>query len=191
MTLNASRTDACVVDGRRYRLRLTVKRVLTAMDVAKDGNLESDDKADAMLRILVKWPRPRSRGKREKLLQKILDILQGNRRGPQGPETLNLTQDAPLIRAAFLQAYHIDLENEDIHWEKFLELLQAVPESTTLARIIEIRGRPIPKATRFNEEERASLMRAKRAVAIKNENQTPQQSADAIAALLIAIAKRR
>lgn len=191
MNLNDSRTDACLVDGRKYRLRLTVKRVLTAMDVSKDGNLESSDKADTMLRLLVKWPRPRSRAKREKLLQKILDILQGNRRGPQGPETLSLTQDAALIRAAFLQAYQIDLEKEDVHWEKFIELLQAVPESTTLARVMEIRGRPMPKATRFNAEERTALMRAKRSVAIKNENQTPQQGADALAALVIAIAERR
>ena len=190
MKLNASRTCACIVGRRKYRLRLTLRRVLTAMDVANDESVEDGDKVNAMLHLLVRWPRPIRQSTKVRLLNKILGILQGNEANSQGPEVLSLSQDAGLIRAAFLQAYHINLEDDDIHWERFVELLQAIPEGTALSRVLDLRSRPIPKATRFNKEERESLARAKRSVALKNEKQTPQQSADALASILIAIAKR-
>ena len=44
--------------------------------------------------------------------------------------------DAPAIVAAFQQAYRIDLTTERLHWWRFRALFSALPECTTMARIM-------------------------------------------------------
>lgn len=57
-------------------------------------------------------------------------------RGGAGARALDYDMDAPLIVAAFMQAYGIDLTDERLrmHWHLFLALLRAIPQDTLLAR---------------------------------------------------------
>lgn len=48
-------------------------------------------------------------------------------------------QDAPLIYAAFLQQYHIDLRrtpNNDLHWWEFSALFECLDENVKMARVM-------------------------------------------------------
>lgn len=53
---------------------------------------------------------------------------------------LDYVQDAEMIYAAFVQAYHIDLFDTDIHWHKFMALLVNVPEETMFGKVIRYRS---------------------------------------------------
>jgi len=49
--------------------------------------------------------------------------------------------DSDYIYASFMQAYGIDIIDIDyLHWHKFLALLNGLPETTIIKRIIEFRG---------------------------------------------------
>ena len=191
MRLNDRRFEAVDVCGHTYRLRLTLKNVLTAMDIAGDELLEDDDKAMAMLRLLVRWPRPHRGRAKVQLLESVMGHIRGEESPSGGPDIVDLSQDAGLIRASFLQAYGIDLEKTDIHWDKFIELFQALPDDTAMGRVMAIRSTPIPKATQYNKETREALARAKRAVALKKTVQSAQKSADALASSILAMLGRR
>lgn len=56
------------------------------------------------------------------------------------------TQDAGLVYAAFMQIYGIDLiaKTTRLHWWEFQALLTGLPSGTTLANVIDIRGKKIP-----------------------------------------------
>ena len=187
MRLNDRRFEAVDVCGHTYRLRLTLKNVLTAVDVAGDDLLEDNDKAMTMLRLLVRWPRPHRARAKVQLLEAVMWHIRGEGSPSGGPDIVDLSQDAGLIRASFLQAYGIDLEKTDIHWDKFIELFQALPEDTALGRVMAIRSTPMPKASRYNKEAREALTRAKRAVALKKTVQSAQESADAMASSILAM----
>lgn len=60
--------------------------------------------------------------------------------GNSGPELLDYDIDADYIFAAFMQSYGIDLVETDLHWHKFLALITALPDDTTLSRIMGYRG---------------------------------------------------
>ena len=50
-------------------------------------------------------------------------------------------QDAPMIYAAFLSEYGIDLQEvEDLHWWKFCALFDALPDDTKIKQVMRIRG---------------------------------------------------
>lgn len=106
-----------------------------------------------------------------------------------GPVSISFSVDADRIIAAFWQAYGIDLTKERLHWWVFVALLDNLPDDTRMMKVAHIRTCPVPAPNKYNKEQRAALMRAKAAVALKPAI-TPQQSADNLAAVLTAMAKK-
>ena len=63
-------------------------------------------------------------------------VPRGGGRG--GRRAVDMDADAPLIVAAFMQAYGIDLTDTrlDMHWHVFLALLRGLPQSTLMAQVM-------------------------------------------------------
>lgn len=57
-----------------------------------------------------------------------------------GEVTYDYAADAGYIVAAFQQAYHIDLTSERVHWWRFCALFYALPEETSMRKIMDIRA---------------------------------------------------
>ena len=59
--------------------------------------------------------------------------------GINNKQPFDFEEDADLIYAGFLQQYGIDLQEEDMHWWKFMILLENLGADTRLNRIMEYR----------------------------------------------------
>lgn len=59
--------------------------------------------------------------------------------GINNKQPFDFVEDADLIYAGFLQQYGIDLQEEDMHWWKFMILLENLGSDTRLSRIMEYR----------------------------------------------------
>lgn len=59
--------------------------------------------------------------------------------GINNKQPFDFETDADLIYAGFVQQYGIDLQTEDMHWWKFMILLENLGEDTRLSRIMEYR----------------------------------------------------
>jgi len=78
-------------------------------------------------------------------IEEIMTFAQPPRELPRRIEhndaiLLDFEQDADLIFAAFLQQYQIDLTEADLHWWKFLALLNGLSDSTTLSKVMSYRA---------------------------------------------------
>lgn len=164
MTVFEPYPDRVTVDGKVYRLDLRYDLVLRAMDAQAEDALSQEDKVDVMLRLLLKRRPPKDMTLRVRILQAIMDLF------PHGDKPqaryIDFKQDARLIRSAFLRM-GIDLTKSRMHFMQFLELLGDIPEDTALARVIDIRRRPVPEPTQHNGKQIAALMEAKAKVAIR------------------------
>jgi hypothetical protein len=102
-------------------------------------------------------------------------------------------QDADMIRAAFRQAYGIDLFRAKLHWQEFTELLNNLPDGTRYANIIDIRAKPLPEATKWNGKQRQALIEAKMKFALdKTEDEVKKsykQGVSMLANSLLMMAK--
>ena len=147
--------------GRIYTLTPWFDNVLQ-MYQAIEG-LDSWDKPEVMLSYLVKQKVKPSLG----LLKAVSDVLFTPSKGG-GDKAFDFVQDSPLIYAAFMQAYGMDLVEQQgkLHWWKFQSLLNGLPSNTRFSEIVSIRMKPIPAPTKYNKEEREELMRLKAAYAI-------------------------
>lgn len=165
-----------VRDGRRkYRITAPFDTVLFAYDVLRRRDISQRDKIILCSDLLVAHP-PHALHKRERLLHAAFLLLEGDDREKRsdGPPVMDFAQDAPFIRAAFLQQYGIDLDAERgrMSWLRFVGLLGCLTDATMLIQIVHIRMRPMPAATRSNAEERRALAEAKTRFAIRENEDT-------------------
>lgn len=148
-------------NGRIYTLTPWFDNVLQ-MYQAIEG-LDSWDKPEVMLSYLVKQKVKPSL----ELLQAVSGVLFTPSKGG-GDKAFDFVQDSPLIYAAFMQAYGMDLVEQQgkLHWWKFQSLLNGLPSNTRFSEIVSIRMKPIPAPTKYNKEEREELMRLKAVYAL-------------------------
>lgn len=76
---------------------------------------------------------------------------------------MDYNQDAKYIYSSFMMDYGIDLfeQHGKLDWRKFVFLVNGLSEQTKLREIINIRGRVVPAATKYNSAEIKSIIEAK------------------------------
>lgn len=180
--------------GRRFRLKTGFYRVLQCQEALADAMIDDTEKIDLCLKLLVKntWRLKKlSREKRMRLFEEIFSTyVDAGGKKSRGPQSLDFRQDAAYIYAAFAQSYGMDLIGKDreLEWQKFLCLLGALPDDTRLMQIASIRTRPMPKANKYNAQERAELARLKAEYRIRlSEEESARQRANGFEKIAMAL----
>ena len=149
------------VDNRFYRLDFEFRNVLRMMEILDRDDLMPDAKEYLALKCLTKHPR-----NVHKVMLAVRSLLFQEKPKKDAKKITDFEQDAGLIRAAFRQAFGVDLYREKLHWIEFSEMLNAIPEGNRYAEVVGIRARPIPAPTKWNQHEREWLLKAKADVAL-------------------------
>ena len=188
MKLQEMLPDGVVVDGRFYKMDFDFRNVLKMCEVLDRDDMLPEAKAYKALSFVQKRPK-----NSVKVLRAVMDLLFKAPRKKDGQKVTDFVQDAGLIRAAFRQAYGIDLYRDKLHWIEFTELLNAIPEGNRYAEIVGIRARPMPVATKYNQHEREWLAKAKAEYRLdmseKERMRRYEQDVANIAAVLMGMAK--
>ena len=176
------------VDGKFYKLDFDFRKVFQMIEILDRDDMLPEAKAYKALCCLCKRPK-----NAEKVLGAVKALLFKAPRKKGGQRVTDFMQDAGLIRAAFRQAYGIDLYRDRLHWIEFTELMNALPEGSRYAEVVGIRARPMPEPTQWNKKEREWLMQAKADVALElSESEIAEEykrGVSNLAALLKTMAK--
>ena len=187
MKLQDRLPDGVTVDGKFYKMDFGFRNVLRMIEILDDTSLLPEAMAYNALHCLCKHPKNAVR-----VLEAVKALLFSTSRKKASQRVTDWVQDAGLIRAAFRQAYGIDLYRDNLHWIEFTELLNAIPEGNRYSEIVGIRARPMPEPTKWNQKEREWLLRAKADYALnmteKEIAEQQKQDIDKIASVLIAMA---
>lgn len=184
MTLYGELPYSVDLDGKTYPIRPEWPNVLAAIDAMSDEELTDAMQVETALGLLVVGPCPLS----ARLLKAIFETLNPNPK-PHREKVMDFRQDWALIYAGFRQAYGIDLfAEQDMHWMQFTALLQGLPNSTMLSKVMEIRAMKVP--AKASPEYRARIAQLKAEYALKTS--APVQSGlMALFESLESIAERR
>ena len=161
MKLQDTLPDGVTVDGKFYKLDFDFRNVLRMMDELDRDDIMPEAREYNALKCLTKRPKNVL-----KVLNAVKDLLFQEKPKKDAQKVTDFVQDAGMIRAAFRQAYSIDLYRDKLHWIEFSELLNAIPEGNRYAEVVGIRVRPMPAPTKWNAQEREWLLKAKADVAI-------------------------
>lgn len=172
MRLQDRLPDSVKVGRKKYKLDLDFRNVLDMMDIMARDDLLPEARSYLALKCVLKRP-PKECGI---VLDEVRKLLFGASRPADGKRITDFQQDADLIRAAFRQVYGINLFTDKVHWLEFTVLLANLPEGNRYSEILGIRARPMPKATKYNMEERQWLAKAKAAYALKVNAEEAQEN---------------
>ena len=155
--------------GRRYKLNLSYDTVLLVQQLYGDERLDNGDKITQALKLMVKI-----RFKvwllgdidRAKLLEEITKKHIAPTRRVQsagGPKLMDFRYDGGYIYSSFQQAYGLDLTAEcgRMSWQKFIDLLDGLPDKTKIKEVMRIRVMELPEPTRTNRKEIQNILRLK------------------------------
>ena len=147
--------DTVTIDGCEYRVNASFDKLLRVFDLLDDKNVPELIKADVGIRVLVQDnPSELDAIEKSELLKKIIEYysgindvepdtdLQGNPLPKRDiKETYRINHDGDLIYSAFVQAYKIDLFEQQgkLHFKKFAALLKGLPEDTQFSKVCGIR----------------------------------------------------
>ena len=190
MKLQDRLPEGVTVDGRFYKCDFDFRNVLRMIEVLDRSDLMPEALAYKALSFVRKRPKNAVR-----MLEAVKRLLFTAPRKTGGQKVTDFVQDAGLIRAAFRQAYGIDLYRDKLHWIEFTELLNAIPEGSRYSEVVGIRARPMPAATKWNQKERQWLAKAKADVQLEISEEERKRNYERdvgnIAAFLIGWAKAK
>ena len=169
--------DRVTVDGKPYRIDLDFRNVFRMLNILGRSELTPAARDYLALKCVMKRP-PRNT---VAALAAVKDaIFPAEKRGADYKKITDFSQDADLIRAAFMQVYGINLFRDRLHWLEFTCYLSGLPEGSRYCDILGIRARPMPNPTKYNAEERQWLIKAKAEYALKmtDKEQKNQYSQD-------------
>lgn len=160
-----------------YFLKTDFRHVLRMYDILQDKRYTEGVRMYLAMKEIV-WNPPRNEEKQLAvfLLARATLIPSAEGKTGGGERMTDFDQDADMIRAAFRQAYGIDLYKARLHWIEFTELLNNIPTGTRYSEIVDIRARPLPEATKWNGKERAALIEAKARYSIKKGEEEIKRS---------------
>lgn len=186
MKLQERLPDSVTVDGKTYAVDLDFRNVLVLMDTLARDDIIEGAKAYRALKCVMKRPPKNALA----VLTELKKILFPEQKQAEHKKITDFEQDADLIRAAFMQAYGINLFRDRLHWLEFTCYLSGLPEGSRYCDILGIRARPMPNPTKYNAEERQWLMKAKAEYALrmtdKEQREQYARNVSNLASVLIA-----
>lgn len=173
--------------------------VLEVQKLYKEDTLTEFEKIDQALRMLVKnkWNlQLLNPEEKQKLLSVITQRYVEVEKRPQIKKSpfpvLDFEKDGDYIYASFMQAYRIDLIEEQgrLPWKKFLYLFNGLPADTKIKQIMRIRQMPVPEYNGKNSKEIQEINEMKSYYALPVEGGGGQSGLDLLFHTLEGMAKR-
>lgn len=173
-------------NGESYPVDFSFNGVLYAFSVLKDPDLTDEDKAETFARLLVNDIPAETDGVdwieffyviQEALLpsKKVVRYDQNGEVIKSRPKKIkpdfDFDFDADELFSAFMQAYHIDLIEQQgkLHWFKFIALLRNLPEDTNFMQIRQIRSTDLSEIK--DKERKKAIRKAKKEVALPDDEE--------------------
>ena len=169
------------VEGKKYPINTDFRIALECDDIFKDSTIGDYEKALAVIYKLFGEEALEDYKNQNKIFKVAVKYLQCGK----APEDLvndenpsmDFKQDIGFIRASFMSDYHIDLDEEKMHWWAFNDLLQGLTEGSILNRVRYIREEPLSDK---KGKELDRWLKAKSQVALKKEKTAREEELDKI-----------
>lgn len=186
-------------DKGRFDINPAFDIILEVQRLYKEESLTDYEKIQQALNMLVRnrWNlRLLNPAEQLKLMQDITSRYIEVEKRPQIKKSpvpvLDFERDGDYIYASFMQAYQIDLIDEQgkLPWKKFLYLFNGLPADTKIKQIMRIRQMPVPEYNGKNSKEIQEINEMKSYYALPVQGGGGQSGLDLLFHTLEGMAKR-
>lgn len=161
------------VNGKKYQINTDFRVAIRCEQVATDYNISNNERALAIIYLLFGEKALNDVDNYEQFLILAKKFLgcgkeidsEENERDPD----MDFVEDYDYIEASFMSDYHIDLENQKMHWWKFMKLINGLSSSEfgnccVLNSVRNLRNYDVSQIK--DEKEKNRIIKAKESVAL-------------------------
>jgi hypothetical protein len=156
----------------KFEINSDFRAVIKIYKIIEDANGDIEPKIDDINSLFYKKPQELNNDIFKSFaFREVFDFIffdrdenEDNEENSGKEQTMDLTEDAPMIYAAFRHRYNIDLNTEPLHWFKFKILLGDLGECA-FSNAVYYRGYDLSGVTDAKERERVTKI--KKAVRLK------------------------
>lgn len=178
--LTSSFDDCFEYKGKTVHLELSFDNVLRVFELFGDEMFSAYEKIEVALEIVIsEYEIIEDANINEKnsiLLFIFKEFLDKDlmEKGDSSEKVFDFNQDAGIIYASFLHAYHMDLFEQQgkLHWKKFMHLFQNLDDKSKFKQVIDIRQMDLPKSDKHNAEFRKHVQKMKQIYALDKPTNT-------------------
>ena len=131
-------TDSISVGGKKYLINTDFKIWIMICKILSDENISNNDKILTLFMLTFKNEIPENT---DEAITELISFLSKGKKGNRNSKKvyMDFEKDEELIYSSFLEQYGIDLYNANLHWWKFLSLLNSLSEDTGFIKVIRYR----------------------------------------------------
>jgi hypothetical protein len=157
--------ELITINDENYEINTDYRYALACFACISDPDLSNVERGYGVIGLLYKQE-PTDMAE---ALRMAIKYLRCGKEEPQDDESadMDFEADENYIKSSFMSDYKIDLDEVDMHWWKFCNLLQGLTDDAILNRIRDIRNYDI--ATIKDPKAKSKMLKAKREVALKKE----------------------
>lgn len=167
------------VDGKIIQLDTSFRTALRCMEVMEDDNIGDEERALAIIYLLTDDIPKVDLNKLLTVLTKYLQCGEDNSRKVATQKDMDFEQDEKFIISSFMFDYGIDLNKEDMHWWRFVDLLNGLSSDCILSRVRDIRTMDLSIYKDAKTRER--ILKARQQVALKIKHKETEEEKEHLA----------
>lgn len=165
------------VNNKKYKINTDFRTAIECNRIAEDETINDYERALAIIYTLYGDEGLNNEQDYDKLLELAQKYLCCGKEfeGDNEKPDMDFIQDMEYIEASFMSDFHIDLENSDMHWWKFMKLMNGLSNSElgnccVLNNIRNLRNFDVSKIK--DEKERTKIKKAQQQVALRKQERT-------------------
>jgi len=180
---------------REYQLNIAFNRMLKAIDLMEDEELEEWEKVQFVFDCFIDEKVNLNINDKSEIVNKIFTHLNSfteEKKSTKNEKVMDIKKDFEYIYSSFMKDYRIDLleEFEKLSWLKFKALLNGLSKDTKMSEVIKIRTTKIPAQTKDNAEYRKNLIEQKNYYALEQQQENFEEGLKGLFDILSGMAKK-
>lgn len=166
------------VEGKTIPLDTSFRTALRCMEVIEDDSINDQERALAIIYLLTDDIPKVDLNKLLVVLEKYLQC--GEKPKPTSTKKdMDFEQDEKFIISSFMFDYGIDLNKEDMHWWRFVDLLNGLSSDCILSRVRDIRTMDL--SIYKDPKTKARILKARQQVALKIKHTETEEEKEHLA----------
>lgn len=174
------------VGEKKYKINTDFRIAIKCNKISTNENIGDYERALAIIYLLFGEDALNDYENQERILELAITYLSCNKKVENTNEEpdMDFEQDMDYIEASFMSDFHIDLSNTEMHWWKFMKLMNGLSNSElgnccVLNNIRNLRNYDVSQIK--DDKERQKIIKAKQQVALKkNEKKFTKEQEDAM-----------
>lgn len=164
------------VKGQKYAINTDFRVALKCFEIINDSSISDLERTYAIIYKLFGFiPEDDDMEDFVRIVQQYLGCGKTQEEHRSRKKDMDFNQDWPYLIASFMSDYKINLNDDDMHWYQFIDLIQGLTEDSAMSKVRELRNYDLSEVK--DQKTRSKIYKAQQSVALKEELTPEEQEA--------------